>query len=281
MSIDFDYVRAHGIDIAREIFLILYNKSIEGFRVLLPNEFRDSEIEHCSWWLFFDKIYLPVPPAKDVPTMISPVTGIIGIPNGVATLGSIIHDFIQRELIKKFGNEIIKAERLTQVKFNIDNGTTLVISGHVDIDYPRAGAIPSLADIKSMGEDTFKKIVGLLPCGEDEYAAHKVAMTQGQTNAYAIQSNLEGKEFDVILMSQKDLQFKVETHVAEKKSFSDNLVKLINILEAVKAFQAGNEDARPRPAGVMACEICPHFNTHCLGKEAVLGGQTTIEHFMK
>jgi hypothetical protein len=55
--------------------------------------------------------------------------------------------------------------------------------------------------------------------------------------------------------------------------------KIGNIVQALVKYRNGDETARPKPAGVMNCNVCKHLRIHCLGKDAVLGGQKTLEQF--
>ena len=118
-----------------------------------------------------------------------------------------------------------------------------------------------------------------MAAGPEEYASLKKIHNAGQANSYAIESGLENKEFQIAWISQKNLDFKCEPMPADADSFNEVLVKLVDIVKAVIRYREGEEGARPKPAGVMQCSVCSHYKIHCLGKEAVLGGQTVIENF--
>lgn len=269
------------IDLEREVFLLFYQTSIGGGRVLAPNEFRSSEIEHCSHELYYSKIYETGQPPKAPSTMKNKATGIVSIPNGVATVGTIIHEFVQRGLINKFGPNRIKAERVVRKKYKVTLGgqiTIIEISGHVDIDFPN-GDEDRLADIKTTTDMNFKKILGLLPCSEDEYAGLKVQSATGQANSYAVMSGQDGKEFDILWISQANLDNKTEPFMAKLTNFNETLIKLAKVLDAVNKYKGGDENFRPAFAGVASCSVCSHHNIHCLGKDAVLGGQKTLTQF--
>ena len=270
------------IDIEREVFLLLYQASIGGGRVLAPNEFRSSEIEHCSHELYYSKIYETGQPPKTPSTMKNKANGIVSIPNGIATVGTIIHEFVQHGLIEKFGPNRIKAERVIRKKYKVTWGgksTIIEISGHVDIDYPN-GESDRLADIKTTTEPNFKKVVGLLPCSEDEYAGLKILSATGQANSYAVMSGQDGKEFDILWISQANLDSKTEPFVAKITNFNETLIKLAKVLDAIDKYKEGDENFRPAFEGVASCSICRHHKIHCLGKEAVSTGQTFLTQFV-
>jgi len=270
------------IDLEREVFLLFHETSIGGSRALNPNEFRISEIGHCSHELYYSKIYETGQPPKAPSTMKSKVTGVVSISNGVATVGTIIHEFVQKGLIKKFGPNRIKAERVIHKRYKVTwEGKEMVIeiSGHVDLDYPH-GTHEQLADIKTTTKVNFEKILGMLPCGAEEYAALKVQANYDQVNAYAVQSGHDGRECDIIWVSQANLDFKLEPLKVEQQDFNDILCKLARVLETVEKYKDGDENARPLFEGVANCSVCQHHNIHCLGKDAVAGGQTTLNQFV-
>jgi hypothetical protein len=270
------------INLEREVFLLLHQTSIGGNRVLKPNEFRNSEIDHCSHELYYGKIYEVGMPPKTPSTMKNRATGIVSISNGVACVGTIIHEFIQNKLIEKFGPKRIKAERVIRKKYKVTMKSKeyiIEISGHVDIDYPGDG-YERLADIKTTTHVNFNKIMGLMECGSDEYAALKAQGAEGQANSYAVESGHDGKEFDILWMNNSNLDFKVESFITKKTNFNDTLIKLATVLEAIDKYKEGDEEARPPFAGIANCSVCRHYRIHCLGKDAVTEGQTRLSQFI-
>ena len=269
------------IDIENEIFKIIYELAHSGWRELDDFTFRDSEFEYCTYRLFYDRVFpsgAPVPVDQiEISMYKNSISGVVELPGttGIAAVGTILHLFFQQKLIEKFGPEIIKAEEEISHEFNF-NGIIIKILGHIDLKFPFDGYM-KLGDFKTMGDDNFKRVIGLLPAGELSYANLKKLSATGQGNAYAVQLGHEGKDYLILWMTQKNLAFKIEDFKTNKKDYTDGLIRIVNIVEKIKRFHAGETSARPKPGGVMDCTYCKHFGIKCLGRESVLGGQKTLD----
>jgi len=269
------------IDLELEILKILYELAYSGYQTLEDNWFRDSEFEDCTYELFWNRILPPSPPMSidqiEVKMFKNAITGVISLPGttGIAAIGTIIHQYLQGKLRDKFGDNIIKAEEEISHQFDIE-GFKIKITGHVDLRSPANGFM-KLADFKTMKHDNFLRVVGLMPCSEISYPALKRSMATGQGNAYAMQLGHEGKTFVILWISQQDFSLKREEFPVSKEDYTAGLVRILDVVLAIKRYRAGEKSARPKPGGVMKCSMCRHFKIHCLGKDAVLGGQKTLD----
>ena len=269
------------IDIEFEILKIIYELAYSGYRQLNDCSFRDSEFEECTHELFYNRVFPAPAPAPvdqiEVKMFKNAISGVISLPEttGIAAIGTVLHQYLQAKLIEKFGDELIKAEEEISHEFDID-GIKIKITGHVDLRSPANGYM-RLADFKTMKHDNFMRVIGLLPCSEVSYPALKKSMATGQGNAYAIQLGHEGKNFLILWISQQDFSFKPETFKASKEDYTDGLLRILDVVLAIKRYRGGEKSARPKPGGVMKCSLCKHVKIRCLGKEAVLGGQKTLD----
>ena len=253
------------------IFRLLYEKSLEGSRDLLPNEFRMSHFADCSWELFFSKIF-PIQTEEGNPLIIKDKnTGVVTPVNGKAVSGTLLHEALQF-LLK---DVIIEAERkisetLTSPEFP---NVPVLLSGHVDIDYEEDGrrflvlvdGTKYLCDIKTLSTKNFEEIVGIQNMAETSYSATKVKKATPQANAYAFMSNVE--TFTILWMDKDSLRYKVEPFKTNPKEFQDGIDKMAEVLSCVKKYQDGDRDIRPKFCGVTMCNYCDAFRRHCLGAQ--------------
>ena len=271
------------MDVERDIYLVLHRRSIGGYMNLKLNQFRISSFDDCTHEHFWLKVCPLPPPAIDPPTTKDRATGIVSIPNPKATMGTILHLFLENELQQLYGN-IMNAEREINETFNFENYTIEII-GHVDIDYPFMYLTDDheIIDIKTCSTDTFEKIMGVRPAGPKSYAMLKKAKSLGQVNAYAVLSRKLEHPFKILWMDQEQnpLRFRIDSFPVVLENFSNGLLRFINIMEAVERYQAGDITARPKFAGVTMCDYCPYCLKQCPGRDAVAGGQKMLESFVK
>jgi hypothetical protein len=252
-----------GLNLLERMVLgAFWRESVAGWRKLDPNETRFSQSPECSHQLFYDKVYPEPAPDLNEPEFKRDSNGIITVKNGKATIGTWIHEGIQknvRDLPMTTGIE----------KVITVTGNVIKMSGHIDIEFTETAV--NLGDIKTVGIYVFPGIAGERSIKPDSYTEAKRESSIIQGNNYAVADDCEW--FYIIWVSRDEGRFKIELFKPEPKILQKTLKKLANVDECYQeAINAGKIVRLPRFEGVCMCDLGKNNTSYCRHHANGIGG---------
>jgi hypothetical protein len=246
----------------RMVLGAFWKESIGGWRKLDKNETRFSQSPECSHQLFYDKIYPEPAPDLNEPEFKKDRKGIITVKNAKATIGTWIHEGIQknvRDLPMTTGIE--KEVTIT--------GNVIKMTGHVDIEFQETEI--KLGDIKTVGIYVFPGLSGERSITADSYTEAKLESSIIQGNNYAIADECEW--FYIIWVSRDEGRFKVELFKSDTGIFTRTIQKLKNVDDCYReAIEAGMIVQLPRFQGVCMCDLGRKGASYCRHNANGIGG---------